>query len=132
MIFSDTELRYLATQQLGRIATQQPNGTLQVSAVGFQYNPTTQTIDVYGFRMDRSRKYRNVADNGRVAFVIDDLASTKPWRPRSVEVRGHAEATTDDNGSPMIRITPERVISFGLDEIDTPAHELRISSRDVG
>lgn len=132
MSFTDTELHYLATQRLGRIATQQPNGTLQVSPVGFQYNPATQTIDVYGYRMDRSRKYRNVADNGRVAFVIDDLASTQPWRPRSVEIRGHAEATTGVDGSPMIRITPERIISFGLEETDTPAHELRVDARDVG
>ncbi|NNC13998.1 PPOX class F420-dependent oxidoreductase [Planctomonas sp. JC2975] len=131
MIFTDSELRYLATQRLGRIATQQPNGTLQVSPVGFQYNPATQTIDVYGFRMDASRKYRNVADNGRVAFVVDDLASTQPWRPRCVEIRGHAEATVGANASPMIRITPERIISFGLDESNDNAHEFHIDSRNV-
>ncbi|MDL9978862.1 PPOX class F420-dependent oxidoreductase [Microbacterium sp. ASV49] len=132
MVFTDSELSYLATQRLGRIATQQPNGTLQVSPVGFRYNPDTETIDVYGFGMEKSRKYRNIADNGRVAFVVDDLASTQPWRPRCVEIRGHAEATTGANGAPMIRITPERIISFGLEETNTPAHQLRTDSRKVG
>lgn len=132
MIFTDTELHYLGAQRLGRIATQQPNGTLQVSPVGFLYNAETETIDVHGFRMERSRKYHNVADNGRVAFVVDDLASVQPWRPRCVEIRGRAEALVGADGAPLIRITPERIISFGLDDADKPAHEFRIDSRDVG
>ena len=31
MVFTETELAYLADQRLGRLATAQPNGTLQVS-----------------------------------------------------------------------------------------------------
>lgn len=30
---------------------------------------------------------------GRVAFVVDDIASVEPWRVRCVEIRGHAEGT---------------------------------------
>ena len=132
MIFTEDELEYLATQRLGRIATQQPDGTLQVSPVGFRYNAETETVDVYGHGMAESRKYRNVADNGRVAFVVDDIATTRPWRPRCVEIRGRAEATTGENGAPMIRITPERIISFGLQGLDVPAYELPMNSRKVG
>ena len=87
MIFTDDELAYLATQTLGRLATVQPDGTLQVSPVGFHYNPDTESIDIRGFRMSASRKFRNVADNGRVAFVIDDIASVQPWRVRCLEIR---------------------------------------------
>ena len=130
MIFTNDELAYLNSRPLGRIATQQPNGTLQASPVGFRLNAETRTIDVHGFRMAKSRKYKNVAENGRVAFVVDDLASTNPWRPRCVEIRGRAEATVVD-GTPIIRITPERVISFGIDESDTPAHQLRINARNA-
>jgi pyridoxamine 5'-phosphate oxidase family protein len=43
--------------------------------------------------------------------VIDDLASTDPWRPRGVEVRGRAEALDEPT---IIRIHPERVVSWGL------------------
>ena len=46
--------------------------------------------------MTRSRKYRNVADNGlRVAFVVDDLRSRDPWRVRCLEIRGTAEVVPD-------------------------------------
>jgi len=86
MGFTDAELDYLAGQRLGRVATAQPNGTLQVSPVGFRYNSRTDTIDIAGHGMARSRKFRNVADNGRVAFVVDDLASVQPWRPRFLEI----------------------------------------------
>jgi pyridoxamine 5'-phosphate oxidase family protein len=137
MPFTDTELEYLAAQPLGRLATMQPNGTLQVNPVGFTYNADTETIDIGGFTMAASRKYRNVADNGRVAFVVDDLASVQPWRVRCVDIRGHAEAIeapTDSAagiGGPIIRVHPDRIISFGLDDPDAEAHDLVPNSRDV-
>jgi len=45
--------------------------------------------------------------------VIDDLASTDPWRSRGIEVRGRAE--TLDGDRPMIRIHPERIVSWGIE-----------------
>jgi pyridoxamine 5'-phosphate oxidase family protein len=45
--------------------------------------------------------------------VIDDLASTDPWHPRAVEVRGPAEAIPLP--TPLIRIYPERIVSWGLE-----------------
>jgi pyridoxamine 5'-phosphate oxidase family protein len=129
--FTDSELAYLTDQPLGRIATAQPNGTLQVSPVGFSYNSELDTIDVSGYGMRTSRKFRNAADNGRVAFVIDDLASIKPWRPRCLEIRGHAEAIDDSPEGPLIRIYPERIISFGIDESFTSPHDLAVNARNV-
>ena len=35
MVFTETEIAYLTSQRLGRLATVQRNGTLQVSPVGF-------------------------------------------------------------------------------------------------
>jgi pyridoxamine 5'-phosphate oxidase family protein len=138
MAFTSAELAYLATQRLGRLATVQPNGTLQVSPVGFRYNSDTATIDIGGFNMASSRKFRNVADNGRVAFVVDDIASTDPWRVRCLEIRGDAEAIADPaadsaagiDGS-IIRIHPRRIISFGIDDPDHAPHELVPNNRDV-
>ena len=137
MTFTASELDYLASQRLGRLATAQPDGTLQVSPVGFQYNPGTATIDIGGYRMSASRKFRNVADNGRVAFVVDDIASIQPWRVRCLEIRGRAEAVGTPAGSPggadgaIIRIHPQRIISFGIDEPDQEPHLLTPNSRSI-
>jgi pyridoxamine 5'-phosphate oxidase family protein len=100
MSFTETEVAYLATQQLGRLATVQPDGTLQVNPVGFTYDPASEVIDIRGYNMGASRKFRNVAGDGRVAFVVDDIPSADPWRVRCLEVRAHAEAiaTADSNG----------------------------------
>lgn len=137
MSFTDSELRYLASQRLGRLATVQPDGTLQVSPVGFTYNAGTGTIDIGGHNMVHSRKFRNVADNGRVAFVVDDIASVDPWRVRCVEIRGQGSAITEPTdsasrtGGAIIRVRPRRIISFGLDDLDTEPHKLVPSKRDV-
>ena len=129
--FTDAELAYLASQQLGRIATAQPNGTLQVSPVGFSYNAERDLIDVAGHGMATSRKFRNVADNGRVAFVVDDVATVSPWRPRCLEIRGHAETIESSSHGPLIRIHPERIISFGIDSEFTSPRDLVVNSRNV-
>lgn len=127
MGFHDFEIEYLRTQRLGRLATAKPDGTLQNSPVGFTYNAELGTIDISGFNNSASRKYRNVADNGRAAFVVDDLASVDPWRVRCLEVRGRAEAVGD-----LIRLHPRRIISFGIDQPDVEPHSLRQHARDVG
>jgi len=131
MVFTESELAYLASQRLGRLATVQPDGTLQNSPVGFHHNPDTDTIDIRGYNLDKSQKFRNIADNGRVAFVVDDLASVDPWRVRCLEIRGTAEALQTERG-PLIRVHPKRVISFGIDEPDVEAHSLTVSRRTIG
>ncbi|MGW3281482.1 PPOX class F420-dependent oxidoreductase [Nocardia rhamnosiphila] len=111
---------YLAGQRLGRLATVAPDGAPQNNPVGFRYNPELGTIDIAGWNMGRSRKFRNLARNNRVAFVVDDIASVQPWRVRCLEIRGAAEALTETvtyigpEESELIRIHPERVIAFGL------------------
>lgn len=114
--FTAAELSYLAGQPLGRLATLGPDGAPQTRPVGFSHNPELDTIDIRGMNMGSSRKYRNVAADGRVSFVVDDLASTDPWRPRGVEVRGRAETVPGPGGGrELIRIHPERVLGWGLD-----------------
>lgn len=129
MAFTQEELDYLADQRLGRLATEQQDGTLQVNPVGFSYNKELGTIDISGFNMTRSRKYRNVAANGKAAFVVDDIVSVNPWKVRCVEIRGTAEVVEDPE--PLIRITPAHLISFGLDKADVPPHQMRANIRDV-
>jgi pyridoxamine 5'-phosphate oxidase family protein len=117
---SPTEIAYLASQRLGRLATVDQKGAPQNNPVGFTYNAELGTIDIGGRNMGASRKFRNVQANDQVAFVIDDIASVDPWRVRCVEIRGRAEALRDQHAeasymSPeIIRVHPTRVISFGL------------------
>ena len=69
--------------------------------------------------MGASQKFRNVRANGRVAFVVDDIASVTPWRVRGIEIRGHAEALADqpakESSDEIIRIHPRRIIAWGID-----------------
>ena len=112
-VFSQAQLDYLHGQRLlGRIATVGANGTPHVAPVGWAYNAERDTIDVTGHGLEQTKKFRDIARTGRAAIVIDDLASTSPWRPRAIEVRGRADAL----GTPeaRIRIHPERIVSWGL------------------
>jgi pyridoxamine 5'-phosphate oxidase family protein len=131
MSFTQAEIDYLASQKLGRLATVQPDGTLQVSPVGFGYNADLGTIDIGGYNMAASRKYRNVVDNGKVAFVVDDIASVRPWRVRCVEIRGVAKGIDSPDGA-LIRVRPQRIISFGIGEPDVEPHLLTPHKRNVG
>jgi pyridoxamine 5'-phosphate oxidase family protein len=112
-VFTETELRYLmGGRQLGRLATVGADGTPHVVPVGWIYNAARETIDIGGHELEQSKKFRDVARSGRAAIVIDDLESTDPWRPRGIEVRGRGEAIALP--TPLIRIYPERIISWGL------------------
>jgi pyridoxamine 5'-phosphate oxidase family protein len=113
--FTEAELAYLKTQRLGRLATVNQRGEPQNAAVGFRYNPELDTIDIGGWDLANSQKFRNIARNGLASFLVDDVLP--PWKTRSLEIRGHAEALPEGgqsvapNMSPaLIRITPRRVI----------------------
>jgi pyridoxamine 5'-phosphate oxidase family protein len=113
-VFTEAELRYLAGgRQLGRIATVGADGTPHVVPVAWIYNAARETIDVGGHGLEQSKKFRDVARSGRAAIVIDDLASTDPWRPRGIEVRGRGEAIALP--TPLIRIHPQRIVSWGIE-----------------
>lgn len=142
MIFKPHEIDFLRDAELGRLATIQPNGTPQVSPVGFTYNDELQSIDIQGYRMSQSQKYRNLATNDKVAFVVDDIASRDPWRVRCLEIRGVGQQVTPGDGHTaaaaaaidpaIIRIIPQRIISFGIDDPETEPHQLVPEKRTVG
>lgn len=140
MTFKPHEIEYMRGAVLGRLATVQPDGTVQNSPVGFTFNESLGVIDIHGYRMSKSQKYRNVAANPTVALVVDDIASTDPWRVRCLEIRGTAEqaeapqargAAGDELDTAIIRITPRRIIGFGIDDTDTEPHLLKMDARDV-
>jgi len=121
--FSAAELEYLlGERRLGRLATIDETGWPHVVPVGWRYNPDLGTIDVSGRNFAATKKFRNVRANPKAAFVVDDVLP--PWRPRSVMVRGHARALEApanggvEGGWAMIRITPDKVVSWGLEASD--------------
>jgi pyridoxamine 5'-phosphate oxidase family protein len=137
MTLKPHEIEFLRQADLGRLATIQRNGTPQNSPVGFTYNEQLGTIDIGGYQMSKSQKYRNIAHDNKVAFVVDDIASRDPWRVRCLEIRGTAEQarvtrpSDDHRDTAIIRVTPRRIISFGIDDQDTEPHQLVADSRDV-
>jgi pyridoxamine 5'-phosphate oxidase family protein len=113
-VFTEAELAYMTGgSQLGRVATVGADGTPHVVPVAWIYNAARDTIDIGGYELETTKKFRDVARSGRVAIVIDDLASTDPWRPRGIEVRGRGEAIALP--TPLIRIHPERIVSWGFE-----------------
>ena len=120
-IFTTDEIEYLGSGLLGRLATVGPDGTPHVAPVGMiSYNPHLGTMDVRGRDLTNTKKFRDIARSGRGA-----LASTNPWRPRGIEVRGSAEAI--EKPEPVIRIHLRRIVAWG---IDTGGFER--NSRSVG
>ncbi|GAA0262641.1 PPOX class F420-dependent oxidoreductase [Cryptosporangium japonicum] len=120
MIFDEAEREYLAGQRLGRLATVDADGRPQNNPVAFTVDDETGAIDISGFNLGASRKFRNVQRNSGVAFVVDDIASVHPWRVRGIEIRGDAEALTDQPpansyvSGELIRIRPRWILSWGL------------------
>lgn len=123
--FTDKEIEYLKSQRLGRLATINPEGHPQNSPVAFIYNAEFDTIDVGGRFMSQSKKFRNIADNNRVAFVVDDVETTPSWKVRGVEIRGTAVTVPEggkavfgenyDADQSIIRITPTQIIGWGFE-----------------
>ncbi len=110
--FTKTERAYLAEAKLGRLATIGHDGQPHVVPVGFRHNVESDSIDIGGRELERTKEFRDAVANPRVAFVVDDVLP--PWRPRSVEIQGLAKAVSTGD-SALIRIVPGRIISRGLD-----------------
>jgi pyridoxamine 5'-phosphate oxidase family protein len=111
-VFTEAELDYLRTERrLGRLATVGPDGMPHIAPVGWHLDPDADTILITGRDFATTKKFRDVANTGRAAIVIDDVLP--PWQPRGVEVRGRATAI--DGAEPRIQIQPTRIVSWGLD-----------------
>ncbi|QNG18790.1 PPOX class F420-dependent oxidoreductase [Rhodococcus triatomae] len=123
--FTDAEAQFLDGQRLGRLATLGPEGGPQCRPVGFRLNREFGTVDIGGYDLARTRKYRNIQADPRVSFVVDDLESIDPWRPRGVEIRGTAEALESESFGgrvgPLIRVRPIRILAWGLGSPDHPS-----------
>jgi pyridoxamine 5'-phosphate oxidase family protein len=130
MTLTPAEVRFLTRQPRGHLATLGPNGTPQVKPVGFTYNPALGSIDIAGFNMSGSAKYRNVRVNPSVAFVVDEVTEPTMAGAHFLEIRGPAETTLGAHDAEghlapeIIRIHPRRIVSFNVDP-DHPGLQTR-------
>ncbi|MBH0779300.1 PPOX class F420-dependent oxidoreductase [Nocardia bovistercoris] len=120
MSLNEIELGYLGVHPRGHLATVSPNGTPQVKPVGFEYNAEFGTIDIAGYEMAASAKYRNIAEHPSVAFMVEDAIGVGAQGMRFLEIRGLAEPAVteaaDAHLSPhIIRIRPQRIVGWNVD-----------------
>lgn len=119
-VLTGAELAYLREQRLGRLATVDGEGRPQNNPVGF-FVRDDGGVDIGGWAMGTSRKWRNVAGNPHVSLVVDDIASVTPWKVRGVEIRGIAEQVEGPHeygaylSEQLIRIRPYKIFGWGLD-----------------
>jgi pyridoxamine 5'-phosphate oxidase family protein len=135
MIITDAEQRFLARQPRGHLATIGSDGTPQVKPLGFTYNAALGTIDIAGFNMGGSAKYRNIQANPRVAFVVDEVTEASMEGAHFLEIRGVAEAVTGRASADghlaaeIIRIHPRRIIAYNVD-LEQPGLQSRNAGAD--
>jgi len=136
-MFSDREIEYLKDQRLGRLATVTADTHAHVVPTGFRVSDDNAAIEVGGVNLSARRPLylRNIETNPWVAFVVDDLASTDPWTPRGVTLRGRAEIRTEggerisEGFDPLlIVIKPTHITSWGIEDASFRAPH----SRKVG
>ena len=111
--FTPAELDSLAAQPLLRFATASSTGRPDVAPVTFEVDG--DDIITAGFDITHTVRYRNIQSNPRATVVVDDLASLDPWTPRGVKVIGAASIEEVD-GSERFRISPEVIISWGIND----------------
>jgi pyridoxamine 5'-phosphate oxidase family protein len=138
--FTDTEIEFLNSQRLGRLATVGADGMPHVVPVAVFYDPEAEAL-VIGANaefgegtMAKSKKFRDAQRRPKAAVVFDAPS------PRILEVRGDAETHLDGGedvgrrlGAPFrfcqewIRIRPRRIVAMGID-----GGAFESSARDVG
>jgi PPOX class F420-dependent enzyme/OxyR family protein len=140
--FTDSEIEYLRSQGMARLATVGPDGQPHVVPLTYNFNADEDAIDVGGVDFGNTKKWRDARRNPRVTFLLDDVLPD-PRRARAIEVRGRAEALTSGGSKinprfpnfaeEFLRIRPTRIVSWGLESLDgTLPADFRVNSRAVG
>ncbi|KAA6212484.1 PPOX class F420-dependent oxidoreductase [Streptomyces albofaciens JCM 4342] len=140
MPFTQKEITYLRAQGYGRLATVGAYGEPHNVPVSFEIDEERGTIEITGRDMGRSRKFRNVAKNDKVAFVVDDVPCRDPEVVRAVVIHGTAEALPTGGrehrphcADEMIRIHPRRIVTWGIEgDLSTGVHARKVTAEDGG
>ena len=118
MSFTAEEIAYLRSQPLARLSTVSQDGQPDVVPVGYDFDGTYIYVGGRGDAV-KARKFRNVLDgNAKIALVVDDLASIRPWAPRFLRIYGTADIVERDGyvgQGTYLRIAPTISWSWNLD-----------------
>jgi pyridoxamine 5'-phosphate oxidase family protein len=115
MDFTPAEIEYIESQPLARIGTASSDGKPDVAAVAFDFDG--EYFYVSGIRNEITRKYHNAKKNPLASLIIDDLASTRPWRPRGIKIDGNVDFVQRNGyvgSKEYLRIKPIKKHSWGL------------------
>ena len=100
MLFTPSELEFLRSQRVGRVATVGPSGWPHVVPVMYALNED----GAFEFDVDGD-KLRNLTKEPRAAFVVDAMGPK-----RGVATQGRAELIAPERA----RLTPVRKFSWGF------------------
>jgi pyridoxamine 5'-phosphate oxidase family protein len=124
---SREQVRFLSSNDLGRLATANEDAQPHVTPVSYELDEDDHSILIPGLDK-RSRKFRDLQSNSRVSFVVDDVVSEDPFVARGVVIRGIAEVHcsggemhSEGIGGAWLRIRPAGISSWGIgDSEDNP------------
>ena len=98
-MFTDEEIAYLRSQPLARVATVGGDGQPDVVPLAFEFDGVAFWVGGVGAAVRDTRKFRNVrGGSDKVALVVDDLVSLRPFVARSIRVYGIAEPAVERVG----------------------------------
>jgi pyridoxamine 5'-phosphate oxidase family protein len=128
MTFTQAELAFLRKQPIGRLCTVGPGGKPQVRPVNLHLGPDEATIEVVGPILAQTQKWRNAVRHPQVSFIVDQVVA-QPRNVQGIEIRGTATTlprerpASDGFSGDVLRITPRRIVAWGLDGAGTRARD---------
>jgi pyridoxamine 5'-phosphate oxidase family protein len=121
-VFSEAEIAYLESKTMGRLATIGADGGPHLVPLTYHFNAAEDAIDIGGIDFANSKKWRDMLQNARVVFLVDDAS---PEGAHAIEIRGDAEPHFGGGESinprfpnfkpEFVRIRPRRSVSWGVE-----------------
>jgi pyridoxamine 5'-phosphate oxidase family protein len=121
-VFSEAEIAYLQSKTMGRLATIGLDGRPHLVPLTYRFNADEDAIDIGGVEFGNSKKWGDMLQNPRVAFLVDDASTAGA---HAIEIRGDAEPhfiggelinPRFPNFKPeFVRVRPHRIVSWGLE-----------------
>jgi pyridoxamine 5'-phosphate oxidase family protein len=125
--FTELEVAFLQEHLLGRLATTGKSEMPHVVPVRYQLDPDTQVIKIGARTLEergQDRLYvRHLKVNPQAAFVVDDVADERTWRPRGMLIKGSVVLHQEDGevlgpnfGPNWVEIAPSWSTSWGVND----------------
>jgi pyridoxamine 5'-phosphate oxidase family protein len=124
-VFTEAEIGYLESNTMGRLATIGADGRPHLVPLTYRFNAAEDAedaIDIGGVDFGNSKKWRDILQNPRVAFLVDDAS---PTGAHALEIRGDAEPHFSGGElinprfpsfkPEFVRVRPHRIVSWGLE-----------------